>query len=274
VRIQIDYATQYSYQHTARSVVQVLRLTPRSNAGQHVVHWRVDSDPEVRLCASEDAFGNAVQTLYVYEPLDRLTLRVSGEVVTTDTSGVLAGTIERLPPEVYLRSTPLTAVDEALADLARDIEAGEGADPLDRLHALLRRLYQSIAFDTGATNATTVGAAAYALRRGVCQDFAHIFIGVARRMGSPARYVSGHLARSDGRVEQDAAHAWAEAHVPGLGWIGFDPANGICASERHVRIGTALDYLGAAPVRGSRVGGGAEHMVVTLKVQEQLQLQC
>ena len=89
---------------------------------------------------------------------------------------------------------------------------------------------------------------------GVCQDLTHIFIGCARYLGIPARYVSGYFVRVDGVVDQDAGHAWAEAKVPGLGWIGFDPANGICITDAHVRVAIGLDYLGAAPIRGSRWG--------------------
>ena len=88
----------------------------------------------------------------------------------------------------------------------------------------------------------------------------------ARSLGIPARYVSGHLARSDGVQEQDASHAWAEAHVPDLGWVGFDPTNGISVTDAYIRVAIGLDYLGAAPVRGSRTGGGEETLDVKLRV--------
>jgi transglutaminase-like putative cysteine protease len=100
----------------------------------------------------------------------------------------------------------------------------------------------------------------------VCQDLAHIFIASARAMGLPARYVSGHLARSDGQIDQEAAHAWCEAYVEDLGWVGFDPANGVCPTEAYVRVAIGLDYLGAAPVRGSRYGGDGERLDVRLRV--------
>jgi transglutaminase-like putative cysteine protease len=87
-------------------------------------------------------------------------------------------------------------------------------------------------------------------------------------MGAPARYVSGHLARDDGQIDQEAAHAWCEAYVQDLGWVGFDPANGICPSQSHVRVAIGLDYLGAAPVRGSRYGGGGEQLDVRLRVTQ------
>jgi transglutaminase-like putative cysteine protease len=95
---------------------------------------------------------------------------------------------------------------------------------------------------------------------------AHVFIAAARVVGIPCRYVSGHLLRSDGANEQEAGHAWAEAHVSGLGWVGFDPANGICPTEAHVRVGIGLDYLGAAPVRGTQIGGSEEKLAVAIQV--------
>ena len=92
----------------------------------------------------------------------------------------------------------------------------------------------------------------------MCQDLTHIFIAAARSIGIPARYISGHFHRNDGVIDQDAGHAWAEAFVPILGWVAFDPANGICATDAHVRVAVGLDYLGAAPVRGTRYGGSGE----------------
>ena len=99
---------------------------------------------------------------------------------------------------------------------------------------------------------------AYGAGHGVCQDFAHIFIAVARRLAIPARYVSGHLFRRDGAHLQPAAHAWTEAWVDDLGWVAFDPANGISTDDAYVRVAAGLDYRDASPIAGARVGGGAE----------------
>ena len=98
----------------------------------------------------------------------------------------------------------------------------------------------------------------FAIKRGVCQDLTHIFIACARSLGIPARYVCGYFFRADGVVEQSAGHAWAEAFVDGLGWVAFDPANRISATDAHLRVAVGLDYLSAAPIRGTRYGGGDE----------------
>jgi transglutaminase-like putative cysteine protease len=196
-----------------------------------------------------------------------LTLTVWGEVETTDTNGLLHGTTERFPDAVFLRPTSLTEPDPALRQFALDCVAGAGDDHIARLHALMRSVHDAMIFDTEATEVDATAAKAFALGRGVCQDLTHIFIAAARLLGYPARYVSGHLAHADGR-ELEASHAWAEAKAPGLGWIGFDPTNDICPTDAYLRVAVGLDYLGAAPVRGSRYGGGAEVLDVRLKAAD------
>lgn len=132
----------------------------------------------------------------------------------------------------------------------------------------MTQISEHMTFDEDPTNSGTSAAEAFTLKRGVCQDYAHIFIACARTGGVPARFVSGHFLRSDGTVHQEAGHAWAEAYVDGLGWVGFDPANSICTTDAHVRVAIGLDYLGAAPVRGTRYGGGAETLSVEVKVEQ------
>jgi transglutaminase-like putative cysteine protease len=265
MRIRIDHATTYTYAAPARFIVQLLRLTPRSNEGQQVRAWGLETDVDARLRRAEDAFGNVVHALYTERPTGSLTVRVSGEVHTTDTGGVLRGVTERLSPLVFLRGTPLTAPDGALIDFAEAVRGAGGR--LDQLHALMAALHGRMSFEVGATDAGHTAAEAFALGSGVCQDYAQIFIACARRLGIPARYVSGHLLRDDGQEAQEAAHAWAEAFVDDLGWVGFDAANGVCPGEAYVRVAAGLDSLGASPVRGTSYGGGAESLDVRLTVR-------
>lgn len=265
MRIRITHATSYTYATPVRSILQLLRVTPRPHAGQQVVNWRLNADADVRLRWTEDCFGNIVHCLSTERPVDRLRLTVTGEVATTDSAGVIGGAVERLPRAAYLRHTPRTRADAAIAELARDADPGAAVGELARLHALMGAVARAVSFDVGATDVGTSAADALKLGRGVCQDLAHVFIAAARTLGIPARYVSGHLLRADG-AGQVASHAWAEADVPGLGWVGFDPTNGVCPTESYVRVAIGLDYLDAAPVRGARDGGGMETMVVELTV--------
>jgi transglutaminase-like putative cysteine protease len=198
--------------------------------------------------------------------IEDLTITVGGLIETHDTGGVLRGTDERFPPSLFLRSTELTTVNPAMETFARALRAESEDDTLGFLHVLMTQINEHMSFDEDPTNSGTSAVEAFALKRGVCQDYAHIFIACARSGGVPARFVSGHFLRSDGTVNQAAGHAWAEAYVPDLGWIGFDPANCICTTQAHARVAIGLDYLGAAPVRGTRYGGGTETLTVSVKV--------
>jgi transglutaminase-like putative cysteine protease len=256
MRIRINYTTVYDYTQPARDVVQLLRVQPRSGQDQLVSRWRIDVDADGALRPGTDPFGNWTHLFTADGPVERLTLTVTGEVDTDDASGAVRGFVEPLAPAMFLRSTALTTLDPAIATFARDL--GDGP-VLDRLHDLNRAVNTAMAFDATSTGTGTDATTAFAQKSGVCQDYTHIFCTAARSLGIPARYVSGHYVRAE---TQPAGHAWAEALVPDLGWVGFDPTNGISTTPRHVRVAVGLDYLDAAPVRGARRGGGAETMEV------------
>ena len=268
MRIRISHATTYRYDTPPTSVTQILRLTPRNHDGQYVVGWRVDLSEDCQLHQHEDAFGNITHSFTADGPFSELSIAVDGEVDTQDNNGVVTGAVERFPPSLFLRETALTEPDPAIIEFAEGVRAKAGSDSLPLLHGLMNTLNGEITFDTDPTHTATTAAQAFALLRGVCQDITHIFIAAARQLGIPARYVGGHFCRADGVTEQEAGHAWAEAYVPDLGWVGFDPANGICTTEAHVRVAVGLDYLGAAPVRGSRFGGDGETLNVAVHVDQ------
>jgi transglutaminase-like putative cysteine protease len=268
MRIRISHLTSYAYGTPANSVIQMLRLTPRNHDGQYVARWRIDVSTDCRLDQHEDAFGNLTHAFSTEGPFSELAVTVEGEVETRDTQGIMRGTVERFPPSLYLRTTALTMPDAGIAAFAAASRDAAGGDVLNLLHHLLERLHDDVAYDTDPTHAATTAADAFTLKRGVCQDLTHIFIAAARSLAIPARYVGGYFHRDDGVDEQEAGHAWAEAFVPGLGWVAFDAANGLCATDAHVRVAVGLDYLGAAPLRGTRYGGGDEVMSVKVRVDQ------
>jgi transglutaminase-like putative cysteine protease len=268
MRIHISHATTYTYDTPPSGVTQLLRLTPRDHEGQHVLSWRIDLSEDCLLHQHEDAFGNIIHSFTAEGPFDRLSVEVDGEVDTQDTGGLVKGAVECFPPQLFLRETSLTQPDPAIVDFAKTAQAGTNGDNLALLHALLAALNRQIAFDTDPTHTATTAAQAFALRRGVCQDITHIFVAAARSLGIPARYVGGHFHRADGVTSQEAGHAWAEAYVENLGWVGFDPTNGICITDAHVRVAVGLDYLGASPVRGTRYGGTGETLSVAVRVAQ------
>ena len=268
MRIRVTHTTRYDYSPAAKGAIQLLRLTPRGHEGQHVRSWRIDVDCDCRLRRGDDALGNVTHSFNVDGPIDRLVITVEGELETQDTAGVVRGTVEPFPPGLFLRQTDLTQADEAIRELGAAAWLEAGGEVLGALHALGHRLHQGMRFEIGATDAATRACDAFGRGHGVCQDFAHVFLAAARGRDIPARYVSGYLRRSDGTTEQDAGHAWVEAHVDGLGWVGFDPANGLSPTDAYVRVAIGLDYLGAAPVLGARRGGGQERLSVNVHVDE------
>lgn len=268
MRIRISHATTYRYDTPPTGVIQMLRLTPRNHDGQYVVNWRVDLSEDCLLHQHEDAFGNISHSFTAEGPFRELSVAVEGEVDTHDTQSVVSGAVERFPPGLFLRETALTQPDAAIIDFADSARAAAGSDQLTLLHRLMNALNHEMKFDTDPTHSATTAAEAFALRRGVCQDLTHIFIAAARQLGIPARYVGGHFYRVDGVTAQDAGHAWVEAYVEHLGWVGFDPTNGIGITEAHVRVAIGLDYLGAAPVRGTRYGGSGETLKVAVHVDQ------
>jgi transglutaminase-like putative cysteine protease len=267
MRLRISHATTYRYEPPATGVIQIIRMTPGSHDGQYVAEWQIGVSTDARLEAHEDAFGNVTHVI-THDALADLTITAEGLIETHDTGGILRGTDERFPASLFLRSTDLTEVNPVMANFARDLRSESESDTLGFLHALMTQINEHMTFDEDPTNSGTSAVEAFTLKRGVCQDYAHIFIACARSGGVPARFVSGHFLRSDGLSHQSAGHAWAEAFVPNLGWIGFDPANCICSTDAHARVAIGLDYLGAAPVRGTRYGGGSETLTVKVRVEQ------
>lgn len=267
VRLNITHETRYGYTTPPRRVIQLLRATPSSYDGHSVTGWRIDVDCDARVREGRDGYGNPVHMLYIDAPPRNVTVTVGGRVLTEPGSGLVQGLAEPLPPAVFLRDTPLTHADAALVDFAHAVQA-TGGGVLDKLHRLNAALHARLTFETGRTDVDTPAAQAFAAGHGVCQDFTHIFLAAARTAGIPARYVSGHLFRRDGAELQEAAHAWAEAYVPDLGWVGFDPSNGISPDDAYVRVACGLDYPDAAPVSGTRTGGGGETLSVDVRVAQ------
>ncbi|SMF64094.1 transglutaminase family protein [Allosphingosinicella indica] len=266
MRLAVQYDTRYRYDTPPKRVVQLMRVTPLSFSSQNVLEWRIDVDCDARLREHRDGYGNIVHMLYVDAEIDHLAVTVSGRVLTEDSAGVIAGLPHDLPPAVFLRETALTHPSAGIRGLAHALEA-KGGPTLDRLHRLNAALHERLTFDTDNTDPGTTATEAFDAGHGVCQDFAHIFIAVARTMGIPARYISGHLFRRDGAVHQPAAHAWTEAWIDGLGWTAFDPTNGISADDAYIRVAGGLDYREAAPFVGSRNGGGGESLAVEVEVR-------
>jgi transglutaminase-like putative cysteine protease len=229
MRLSVHYSTTYTYAEPVRRVIQLLRVEPMSFAGQSVLDWRIDVDRDARLRQGRDGYGNITHMLYVDSAVTSLSISIAGRVLTEDKHGIVQGLPHDLPPEIFLRSTPLTRPGPAIQALA-DACDGKGGT-IERLHRLVGRIHDGLRFDTEATEVETSAEQAAAEGHGVCQDFTHIFIAAARLGGIPARYVSGHLFRRDGQKDQEAGHAWAEAWVEDVGRVAFDPVHRISTDD-------------------------------------------
>lgn len=263
MRIAIRHASRYRYDGAGSHLIQALRLTPPTSQGQSIVTWQVAAPGIDAATTYIDAFGNRVHLVSCSEGGAEIELVAEGEVQTSDTGGVIGRTAESVVPAVFLRRTPATTPSEAIITLA---EAARGEDALATMHALLALVQAQVEYLPDSTHSRTTAAEALATGRGVCQDHAHIMATAARHLRIPTRYVSGYLLLED-EAAAPAHHAWVEAQVGPLGWVGFDAANGLCPTDRYVRLTTGLDAPSAAPIRGVRRGAGAEQLAVDVAVR-------
>lgn len=268
MRLEIRHDTTYEFHPPMRGVVQSLRLWPSRFEGQAIIDWSVTIDGATRGAAFRDGAGDRIETAVVMGPVEKVVVSVAGTVETIDLAGVLRGHREKIKPAAYLRHTVYTKPDSALRDLARSAVDRITGD-LDRAHALSNAVRDAIAYTPGKTEHGTTAAEALAEGHGVCQDHTHALIAAALSLDIPARYVTGYLHAEGGIAE--ASHAWAELHVPDLGWVGFDPSNGVCPNEHYVRLGSGFDALDAAPIRGVAQGMGTEALKVDVNVVEAAQ---
>jgi transglutaminase-like putative cysteine protease len=268
MRLSIEHETHYRFGAPAHHSIQYLRLTPRADSCQSVTSWTVTAPGKVKRWI--DGFGNLAHVSVQNGVHDEVPVVVRGEVETIDTCGVLPAD-DGLPPLMFIRPTPYTRVEGGIEDLAKPfLERKNDEGSIAALHALMWSLHNTVAYKPGFTDTETTAAEALERASGVCQDHAHLFIACARVLGVPARYVSGYLyGQTNGEIQTAvASHAWSEAFIEDLGWVSFDPSNNQCASEAYVRLALALDYAGAAPIRGVRKGGGLEEMTVRVQVVE------
>ncbi|WP_298467948.1 transglutaminase family protein [uncultured Erythrobacter sp.] len=267
MRLSIRHTTHYAFSDPVVHGLQRLRLTPKETQGQQILDWQMAYENAQTELEYEDQNYNTV-TLIAVEPGAReVTVTCSGTVETEDHSGVIGRHSGHMPLWSFMGQTKLTKPGPKMRALVRDIPGPEDGAKLDYLHALSARILEEVSYQTGTTGASTTAEEAAANGSGVCQDHAHIFIGAARAADIPARYVSGYLMMND-RIEQEATHAWAEAHIDGLGWVGFDISNGISPDPRYVRVATGRDYNDASPVTGISFGTSEQRLTVGVAVEQ------
>ncbi|WP_075289640.1 transglutaminase family protein [Pararhizobium arenae] len=264
MRLKISHTTEYSYDEPVQYALQRLRLTPHNQPGQTVLGWDITVEGANLEVGYDDHFGNHTNLVSVNAERSAIRITASGEIETEDKAGVFGQHLGYTPLWLYLRETPLTKKTKPIRNMAKSTA---GDSDLARMHALMGEIHERVEYKTGATETETTADQALEKGSGVCQDHAHIFVAAARTLGLPARYVSGYLMMDD-HPEQTATHAWAEVHLNGLGWVGFDAANKMCPDDRYVRIASGLDYKDAAPISGLVHGSANESLKVAVTVEQ------
>ena len=267
MRLSIRHSTRYSFGDPVVHALQRLRLKPKETQGQKIIGWEMEYENAAVELEYEDQHYNTVTLVAVEPGASEVGIICRGIVDTEDNAGVIGNHSGHLPLWSFLGQTELTRPGPAMREVIKELPpAGDGK--LDFLHELSGLIREKVDYEVGKTGPRTTGEESAAAGHGVCQDHAHIFIGAARAADIPARYVSGYLMMND-RIEQEATHAWAEAHIDGLGWVGFDISNGISPDPRYVRVATGRDYRDAAPVTGISFGSGEQVLNVDVAVEQQ-----
>ena len=266
MKLKISHTTTYSYDLPVQYALQRLRLTPKNRPGQQVLDWNIQLEGGQAELEYDDHHNNRVMLASCEPGSESLVVTASGTVETSNNAGVLGIHGGHAPLWYFTHSTELTKAGPLVRKLVKKVDQ-DGDGQLEKLHCLSALVAEAVTYEIGNSEVGTTAEGALENASGVCQDHAQVFLSAARLMKFPARYVSGYLMMND-RVNQDATHAWVEAHVENLGWVGFDISNGISPDERYIPVATGLDYLEAAPISGMRFGDGGESMIVNLQVQQ------
>ncbi|HEY1420249.1 MAG TPA: transglutaminase family protein [Candidatus Dormibacteraeota bacterium] len=267
MKLEIVHSTRYRYSGPIAETVMEVRLQPMNGAGQRCLDFELELSSGIKPRDYVDGYGNHVHYFNLVRPHSRLSV-LSRSVVETGLQPD-ADPGEELVQDFLRFRSPVKDI-EGVREMARR-HAPEDQSPEAIEHALdelTLAISRDFSYDRAVTNVYTVVDDVLALRAGVCQDFAHLFIAVARAMSVPARYVSGYIHFAGVKGVTTASHAWAEAWVPGQGWIGYDATRPIRTSENHVRLAVGRDYTDAAPTRGIYVGSATGAMEVRVRTRE------
>jgi transglutaminase-like putative cysteine protease len=281
MRYEVRHVTEYRYDEPVRESVMELRMQPRHAAGQGLVSFEVEIAPHAQVLSYVDGWGNLVHHFDLPHAHDTLDIFVRSVVETyshpappaveADAWAALASETMRGEWWDFLTLHGFAAETPALHDFiaARSLNALKTLDPLSALKALNRELYEAFDYEAGVTEPDSPIDHALIEGRGVCQDFAHIMIAICRLWGVPARYVSGYLYTDQDthdRSTPNATHAWIEAFLPSLGWVGFDPTNDLITGERHLSVAIGRDYADVPPSHGVFKGEAESRLSVGVSV--------
>lgn len=264
MRLKIHHVTAYDYPVPVTNSVNEVWLRPLTDDRQVCLAFSLTTTPRSQPRPYTDYYGNTVYHFDIPEPHARLAIVADADVMTDDrdVAALLAGDGSAHRPLSpadhdrwldFLSETPLTTAGPAIRGFMRGFRARE-ATVAGLVQEVADRVHDALAYTGGVTDVSTPAEDALDLGAGVCQDFAHLFLAVARGLGVPARYVSGYLSTGASADEPLATHAWAEVLLPAAGWVGLDIANGRPVDGGYAKIAIGRDYSDVPPVRGAYSG--------------------
>ena len=264
MRYSVNHVTRFIYDSPISESIMEARMQPRSEGQQHCLRFALTTIPQAHVMSHQDHDGNTVHQFDIPARHSRLTLTAQALVECQEGDPVPS----QIGPGVWSELESLSASGEfweflspsafvvpmpLLEAFRNEVQLQRGVDPLVTLRRLMDEMYTRFEYSPYSTQVDSPIDDALRERRGVCQDFAHIFLAMVRPLGIPARYVSGYLFHGEGvsdRSIDGASHAWVEAFVPPIGWVGFDPTNNLVAEQRHIRVAVGRDYADVPPTRG------------------------
>ncbi|TNJ60310.1 transglutaminase family protein [Paenibacillus hemerocallicola] len=265
---KIEHTNTFHYEAPVDQSLNHVRLKPRTDVCQRLLTYRSEISPMSMSKEYTDLWGNHVETFFIPEQHRTLSVKTTSMVsvqrspyigrveYSPEMQDIFRSSLFRQHYLAFLNETPYTFMEQEQIETII-AEAGSADNPVRLSLKLMKHIHDTFAYDKEATSVNTKANEAYALGKGVCQDFAHVMIGVLRSQGVPARYVSGYLyiGEDSGFVGDAATHAWVEVMIPGIGWVGLDPTNNVEALGSHIRVGTGRDYADVSPLQGVYRGG-------------------
>ena len=279
-RYLVEHVSSFRYGEPAHGSLMLLRLHPRDDDRQRVLKFSLNVDPAAALTGMEDPFGNRCHLFNVHRRHSATVVHSRAHVEAGDAPPLpedpganswdaLAAAIDPVTGWEFLQPSQYVRFGEALEAFASANDIRRGADPYSSLMALCARLHEVFSYDPGSTAVDSPMEEILQTGRGVCQDYTHVMLAVARSWGIPGRYVSGYVHREGAAGEQSlpgASHSWGEFLLPQAGWVGIDPTNNTRADHRFVAVAVGRDYADACPTRGTVLGGGGSTLDVRVTV--------
>jgi transglutaminase-like putative cysteine protease len=275
--ISLLHRTTFSYQGNAHDSFNEVRLKPLDDAGQACRSFELRTDPATQMRDYVDFYGNTVHYFDITAGHEKLVIEAVSEVETTPNAARpevpvvphTDGAAERELRAEFVVDSHFVPLDVSVWKEAQDALHEGRSDIWSDVRRICRHVYKTFAYKPRSTGVATLATDAIKIRSGVCQDFAHVALGMCRVSGIPARYVSGYFIKVERRPgEEEASHAWIEAFVPGHGWAAYDPTHDRAADERYVKVACGRDYGDIRPVSGTYRGGKTRSLNVEVRLRE------